>query len=383
MKNGLKVVDADAHMQEPGDLWDNYVESAFYDRRPIVTEVEHRIYYRYATSELFPAASEGLPTSVWKKRPSKMFERLPEKYGQAYDNWWSAESRLVDMERYGWDKMVCIPGIGSAPLKQDGRDPDLIWALTRAYHNWAHDFCSADSSRLKMVVDLPPYDIERTIIETRRAVAELGAVTVMMPKPQPGKYWHEPEYDAFWDLITELDVPLAFHGVGAASPHASSRYSGHTGALFALQHAIGFPVENMISLGHLIYTGIFDRHPNLRTSFLEGNAGWVPFWLGRLDDHAVGRQSVFFENNTLALTPTEYFAKHVFVACDGDEVGLSAVLGLVGDDNFIWNTDYPHSDAPDPDKALPDLLDQPISEESKRKILWDNPLKLFGQRLSA
>ena len=383
MKNGLKVVDADAHMQEPGDLWDNYVESAFYDRRPIVTEVEHRIYYRYATSELFPAASEGLPTSVWKKRPSKMFERLPEKYGQAYDNWWSAESRLVDMERYGWDKMVCIPGIGSAPLKQDGRDPDLIWALTRAYHNWAHDFCSADSSRLKMVVDLPPYDIERTIIETRRAVAELGAVTVMMPKPQPGKYWHEPEYDAFWDLITELDVPLAFHGVGAASPHASSRYSGHTGALFALQHAIGFPVENMISLGHLIYTGIFDRHPNLRTSFLEGNAGWVPFWLGRLDDHAVGRQSVFFENNTLALTPTEYFAKHVFVACDGDEVGLSAVLGLVGDDNFIWNTDYPHSDAPDPDKALPDLLDQPISEESKRKILWDNPLKLFGQRLAA
>ena len=149
MKNGMKVVDADAHMQEPGDLWDNYVESAFYDRRPIVEEVEHRIYYRYATSELFPAGSEGLPTSVWKKRPSKMFERLPEKYGQAYDNWWSVESRLADMDRFGWDKMVCIPGIGSAPLKQDGRDPDLIWALTRAYHNWAHDFCSADSSRLK------------------------------------------------------------------------------------------------------------------------------------------------------------------------------------------------------------------------------------------
>ena len=383
MKNGMKVVDADAHMQEPGDLWDNYVESAFYDRRPIVEEVEHRIYYRYATSELFPAGSEGLPTSVWKERPSKMFERLPEKYGQAYDNWWSVESRLADMDRFGWDKMVCIPGIGSAPLKQDGRDPDLIWALTRAYHNWAHDFCSADPSRLKMVVDLPPYDIERTIIETRRAVAELGAVTVMMPKPQAGKFWHEPEYDAFWDLITELDVPLAFHGVGAASPHASSRYSGHMGALFALQHVIGFPVENMISLGHLMYTGIFDRHPNLRTSFLEGNAGWVPFWLGRLDDHAVGRQSVFFENNNLALTPSEYFTRNVFVACDGDEVGLAAVLDLVGDDNFIWNTDYPHSDAPDPDKALPELLNQPISEESKRKILWDNPLRLFGERLAA
>ena len=129
MKNGLRVIDADAHMQEPGDLWDNYVEPKFYDRRPVVKTVEHRIYYLYEKGELFP---DGLPASVWKKRPRKMFERLPEKYGQAYDNWWSANSRLEDMERYGWDKMVCIPGIGSAPLKQDGKDPDLMWALARA-----------------------------------------------------------------------------------------------------------------------------------------------------------------------------------------------------------------------------------------------------------
>ena len=145
MIHGFKVIDADAHMQEPSDLWDNYVESEFYERRPKVEAVEHRVYYRYAESELFPAS--GLPTSVWKKRPKKMFERMPEKYGQAYENWWTAESRLVDMEKYGWDKMVCIPGIGSAPLSQQGRDPDLMWALTRAYHNWAHDFCSADPNK--------------------------------------------------------------------------------------------------------------------------------------------------------------------------------------------------------------------------------------------
>lgn len=379
MKNGLRVIDADAHMQEPGDLWDNYVEPKFYDRRPVVKTVEHRIYYLYEKGELFP---DGLPASVWKKRPRKMFERLPEKYGQAYDNWWSADSRLEDMERYGWDKMVCIPGIGSAPLKQDGKDPDLMWALARAYHNWAHDFCSADPNRLKMVVDLPSYDLERTVVETRRAVSELGAVTVMMPKPQPGTYWHENQYDSFWDLITDLDVPLSFHGVGSGAPHSSSRYQGSEGSLFALQHAIGFPMENMIAFGHMIYTGILDRYPKLRVSFLEGNAGWVPFWLGRLDDHAVGRQSVFFENNTLEHTPTEYFKRQIFVACDGDEAGLSAVLDMVGNDNFIWNTDYPHSDAPDPDKALPELLDQPISEESKRKILWDNPARLFGTRIT-
>ena len=140
-------------------------------------------------------------------------------------------------------------------------------------------------------------------------------------------------------------------------------------------------MENMISLGHLMYTGILDKHPNLRCSFLEGNAGWVPFWLGRLDDHSVGRQSVFWDDNNLSMTPTEFFKRNIWVACDGDEAGLSAVLDLIGDDNFVWNTDYPHSDAPDPDKALPELLDQPISEESKKKILWDNPVRLFGERI--
>ena len=381
MINGFKVIDADAHMQEPIDLWDKYVEKPYHHRRPKVEAMEHRIYFKYAESELFPKT--GLPTGVWKKRPQKMFERMPEKYGQAYDNYWSAESRLEDMEKYGWDKMVCIPGIGAAPLGQQGRDPDLMWALARAYHNWAYDFCSADPTKLKLVANLPTYDIERTVTETRRAVEDLGAVTVMMPKPLPGKFWHEPEYDPFWALIEELDVPLSFHGVGSCAPHAGSRYAGQVGALFALQHAIGFPMENMISLGHLIYTGILDKHPDLRCSFLEGNAGWVPFWLGRLDDHAVGRQSVFWDDNNLTMTPTDYFKRNIWVACDGDEVGLGAVLDHIGDDNFVWNTDYPHSDAPDPDKALPELLEQPISEESKRKILWDNPVRLFGERITA
>ena len=137
----------------------------------------------------------------------------------------------------------------------------------------------------------------------------------------------------------------------------------------------------MIALGHLIYTGILEKHPQVRASFLEGNAGWLPFWLGRLDDHAVGRQSVFLEDDTMKMKPSEYFSRQVFVACDGDELGLPGVIDILGDKNLIWNTDYPHSDAPDPDKALPDLLNQPISEENKRNILWDNPARLFGDRI--
>lgn len=48
---------------------------------------------------------------------------------------------------------------------------------------------------------------------------------------------------------------------------------------------------------------------------------------------------------------------------------------------MVWNTDYPHPDAIEPAKALPEFDGQPISDDAKRKILWDNAVKLFGQRI--
>ena len=47
-------------------------------------------------------------------------------------------------------------------------------------------------------------------------------------------------------------------------------------------------------------------------------------------------------------------------------------------ENIVWNTDYPHPDAIEPSKALPELDAQPITDEARRKILWDNAVKLFG-----
>ena len=390
MWKGFKVIDADAHMQEPFDLWSEFIEPEFYDRRPIVNDYEGKTFFHYAAGELFPegtargGSGQENREGRGRLRPPKVTARNRQKFGDAWEADWSAESRLKDMDRYGWDKMVCIPGTGAGPIRIEGKDQALIWAITRAWNNWAHHFCSAAPSRLKMVGDLPnQHDIETLVTETRRCVEQLGAVTVTMPTAAKGKVWSDPEYDPFWALAVELDFPVSFHGVMSGDPHTGMRYRGMGGAIVGLEHAIGFPMENMISMGHLIYTGVLERHPELRVSFLEGSAGWLPFWLGRLDDHAVPghRQEVFFDAATLPLKPSEYFFRQGFVACDGDESALKAAVDLCGDDHIVWNTDYPHPDAPDPDKAIPALLDQPISEEAKRKILWDNPARLYGERI--
>ena len=83
----------------------------------------------------------------------------------------------------------------------------------------------------------------------------------------------------------------------------------------------------------------------------------------------------------LSLRPTEYFMRQCVVACDSDERVLKYVVDYLQGENIVWNTDYPHPDAPEPASALPDLDAQPISEEAKRKILWDNAVKLYGPRI--
>ena len=398
MKDGFRVIDADAHMQDELARWVDYVEPEYWDRRPRVEIIERgKLGKRAAVvlpCELFPEPQQSTGNAqgagVIRGGRSQASDFIPKKYPDAYFDEWSAASRIRDMDRFGWDKMVCISSNATGSLgwsSVEGRDQGLLWAMARAWHNWCRDFCDTDPTRLYMVADMPnQHDVEGLVAETRRVIGVLNAVTVIMPKPPKDRPWEDPAYDPFFRLAEEMDFPVSFHGVRTADPHVGTRYQPRhlvPGQQVALEHTFAFPFENMLSLGHLIYMGVLERFPKMRASFLEGNAGWVPWWLARLDDHAVEsrRQGMWFDAPLLPLAPSDYFRRQCYAACDGDEGSLAGVTYLGWEDNIVWNTDYPHVDAPDPDKALPSLLAQPISDEAKKKILWDNAIRLYGDRI--
>ena len=81
------------------------------------------------------------------------------------------------------------------------------------------------------------------------------------------------------------------------------------------------------------------------------------------------------------MKPSEYFLRQCSVSCDADEGTLSLAVEYLEGANIIFNTDYPHPDAPFPG-AVDKLLEQPISEEAKRKILWDNSIDLYRDRIT-
>jgi predicted TIM-barrel fold metal-dependent hydrolase len=49
----------------------------------------------------------------------------------------------------------------------------------------------------------------------------------------------------------------------------------------------------------------------------------------------------------------------------------------MGDDNIVFSTDYPHGDSEFP-TSVNEFLKQPLSRETKSKILWNNCARLYN-----
>jgi predicted TIM-barrel fold metal-dependent hydrolase len=121
--------------------------------------------------------------------------------------------------------------------------------------------------------------------------------------------------------------------------------------------------------------GVLERHPNLRCAFLEGTAGWLYWWLWRLDDQwekfgpGCERQ--------ISMMPSEYFKRQCYIALDADEEPAVDVVNKLGARYFVVSSDYPHSDGAFPE-AIEQFLSLSLSDEQRRQILWDNCARLYA-----
>jgi predicted TIM-barrel fold metal-dependent hydrolase len=265
---------------------------------------------------------------------------------------------------------------GRQILCHDDLKPDYAAALARAYNNWAADYCKTDPQRLKFAAQLAMHDVPSAVEEARRAVKELGAVAVIgTPNPVNGQHLHDDVCEPLWDALEELNVPIGFHPTGntALKDDAGTRYVGHAN-FHPIAHAIRNPVELMGAIASMTTGGIMERHPKLRAAFLEGTAGWLYWWLWRLDDQwekfGPGCE------RSLSMLPSEYFRRQCYIALDVDEEPALDAIKQMGAEYFVVSSDYPHSDGAFPE-AIGQFLGLPLNDEQRRKILWDNCARLY------
>jgi uncharacterized protein len=394
-KAGFRVFDSDLHCVEPPDLWQRYIDPQYRERAPQGAEFAFRNAVVYIEVEgrvmpwFSPKGPDGKPLPAclpdkalramirqgMESHPASLaIQQLQQaRFADMSGRHWAPETQLEAMDIEGVDITVVFPTSGLLVLGVDDLDPGLAAAIARAYNNWLADYIKADPKRLYGAAMIAPHDIELAVAETKRAVQELGFKAIFLrPNPVHQRQWYDPYYEPLWQTLVELNVPLAFHeGVGVHLPQAGQRFGDN---LF-LRHIACHPIEMMYAVMAMCGGGVLARHPQLRVGFLEANCGWAPWLLDRMDDHYEIQLGITPQQ--LPEKPSAYFHRQCVLSVETEEAFTGHVIDAIGDDNLVMSTDWPHPDSKYP-KGVDTFLSLPLSNESKRKILWDNCVRFYG-----
>ena len=291
--------------------------------------------------------------------------------GSVGKNNYDPHVQLQDMDVEGIDVQVIFPsGLSLSAWKNAGAAADHA----RAYNDWLAEFCSVDPRRLKGVAQVALQDVGAAINEVRRAVEELGLVTVMMPTNVLDQDIGERQFWPFYEEVQRLGIALSVHG----GINSSERMFGRFSRSFISVHTVAFPFECMLACTGLIYAGVPETFPDLKIAILEGSVGWVPFLMDRMDEEWEIRH---VETPLVKRKPSEYLASGQFYfGFEIEESSIPFVIERIGADKLVYASDYPHWDSSWPNTVKTFLGRDDISDADKRLILGENPQRLYGFR---
>ena len=390
-REGYLILDSDLHMMEPDDLWARYLDGPYKANPPrflggqqqaLTPSPEDKanadtIMGMEVQGLAIPAFGTQMGATVSSRELRRRSRARHPHFNVARARSFDAPSTLMAMDIEGIDVAVMYGTRGRQILCHDNLSPDYAAALARAYNDWAADYCKTDPGRLKFAAQIAMHDVKLAVEEARRSVNELGAVAVIgTPNPVNGQHLHDDAVEPLWDALEELNIPIGFHPTGNSSlkDDAGARYVGHAN-FHPIAHAIRNPVELMGAIASLTSGGVMERHPQLRAAFLEGTAGWLPWWLWRLDDQwekfGPGCE------RSLSMLPSEYFRRQCYIALDVDEEPAVHAVNDLGAEYFVVSSDYPHSDGAFPE-AMQQFFGLALAPEQRKKILWDNCARLYA-----
>jgi predicted TIM-barrel fold metal-dependent hydrolase len=361
-ENALRVIDIDGHVREPDDLWERYLEPPFRSRAPKIEKVPNgQFLFRFEDGRHHRRPDE----TPFRTKPDG--SPVNENRHLAAD----PKQRLAAMDGDGIERGLLFPSAGLyLPSVQDDA---YAAALCRAYNDWLYDYCGADRTRLMGVAVVPVQSIEDAVAEARRAVLELKFRGIFVrPNPVKGRALHDPYYDPLYRTVQQLGVPLMVHeGSGAFLPTAGAdRFAGE----WFFTHTVSHPFEQMLASLGLICKGTLEKHSELQVVFLESGAGWLPYWLWRMDEHF---EILPFQVPWLKMKPSEYFRRQCFTSFEPDETRLGEVIASIGADRVLFASDYPHWDATFPGVTQVILGRADLTAEVKRKIMGENAAHLL------
>ena len=372
-----RVISSDSHVFEPPDLWTTRLEPKFRDRAPRLVRLEDGGDYWYVegirVAHMGNAAQAGARfEESGRTRPKNLRQTFT--FEEVRPGGYIPEEHVKDMDIDGVDVSILYTSAGLVTYSVP--DGDLVTAIFSTYNTWLSEFCEPFSARLKGIAMLNIDDVQIGIRELERC-AKMGLVGANIPVyPPAGRSYDSPEYDPLWAAAQGLGMPLSLH-LGTYRPGPDEPFDD---ANVAIKPSFQTNVDHWVrmSLGHMIFSGVFERFPKLQVGSIEMEVSWAPHFLNRLDDtytQRVGRD--FWHEFQEDMLPSDYFHRNVFLGLEEDGLGIQ-LRHVIGVDNLLWGSDYPHAEStfPRSRQILEEILVD-CTEEEKAKIAGGNAARIY------
>lgn len=386
-----KIISADDHVIEPAHVWQDRMPSKHKELAPKIV--------------IAPQGEMTLNDGVWVETPGtgdKMaawwhFENKryqikqmvacpgipPEEVtmeGVTYDDiapgCYDPIARLADMDINHVEASLCFPNYPRfcGQLFSEADDLELGLLCVQAYNDWMIDeWCGSSGGRLIPLCIVPLWDAELAAKEIYR-VAEKGCRAVAWSElpawlGRPGL--HGDFWDPFLKACEETQTVICMH-IGSGTKTVQTSPEAPTVVTANL-----IVCNSAASMIDWIFSGKFEQFPNLKLLYAESQIGWIPYFIERADDTWRTHQWAQGEKR-IPKPPSHYYKRHVYSCFFKDTVGID-LLDRIGEDNVLFETDYPHQDGTFPNTlAIAEELFGHLEQETIDKIARDNAIKLFG-----
>ncbi|HSS08717.1 MAG TPA: amidohydrolase family protein [Acidimicrobiales bacterium] len=370
LPDDVQIISVDDHVVEHRNVWQDRLPEKYKEAGPrSVRDDEGRDVWMF---EGQPHYNIGLNAVAGKPRTE--FGLDPVAYDHMLPGCYDPKARVQDMDVDGiWAQLPfpSFPGFCGSTFHQ-AEDKDLATACVSAYNDWMIDeWCGYAPERQIPLVLVPFWDVEASVKEIERVAAK-GAKAISFTESPHGiglPSFHTDHWDPLLAAAQDADLPLCLHFGSGGAPTVAPE------APFLVAIAL-FGLNSQMTTVDLLLSPVFHKFPRLRVALSEGGIGWMPYILERTDyswDRHRWYQDVDRENK-----PSDLFREHIFGCFIYDEAGLHS-LDLIGEDNVMFEGDYPHSDSnwPNSRKMLAEvMLDFPGG--TARKVAEMNARRVFN-----
>lgn len=270
------------------------------------------------------------------------------------------ELRLSHMDRLGIDVQILFNTMWIARVADK---PDAEIALCGSWNRWMAEMWKAGKNRLRYSCVVPAMTPSAAVQQMRFA-KEHGAVAVSLRPFENDRHLVDPYFYPIYEEATRLDLAIAVH-IANGSPDLMDKFKPRYDKMGGFAQ---FRVPTVITCLSLMMSELPKQFPKLRWGFVEASAQWVP-WVVKEATRRSGTKG-------FPKLPFKEFNIYVTTETNDD---FDYVLRYAGEDNVVIGTDYGHTDASSEVDAI-DIFraNQEVTDPVKKKILDDNPRRLYG-----